>query len=295
MSASFPKHAQVVVIGGGIHGCSVAYHLAKNGWKDVVLVERKKLTSGTTWHAAGLVGQLQGTHATTAFASYGVELLQEIEAETGLSPGFRQNGSISIAVNQSRLSELKRKADFAKLFGVEASFIETDAIAERWPLMNAEGVLGGIYMPSDGSANPTDLTQALARGARMNGAKIFENIKVETVLTSGGKVTGVETDAGISPPSLLLTAPECGRAILAEKMVLAFRFMLANIITLLPNRFLVCHRIFRFFGHIVTAPIGKRMLASCYLALPISMQRHGQKTAFQIVSNLTVCLSSKMT
>ena len=197
MSASFPKHAQVVVIGGGIHGCSVAYHLAKNGWKDVVLVERKKLTSGTTWHAAGLVGQLPGTHATTAFASYGVELLQEIEAETGLSPGFRQNGSISIAVNQSRLSELKRKADFARLFGVEASFIATDAIAERWPLMNAEGVLGGIYMPSDGSANPTDLTQALARGARMNGAQIFENIKVETVLTSGGKVTGVETDAGI--------------------------------------------------------------------------------------------------
>ena len=91
MSASFPKHAQVVIIGGGIHGCSVAYHLAKNGWKDVVLVERKKLTSGTTWHAAGLVGQLQGSHATTAFASYGVELLQEIEAETGLSPGFRQN------------------------------------------------------------------------------------------------------------------------------------------------------------------------------------------------------------
>jgi 4-methylaminobutanoate oxidase (formaldehyde-forming) len=90
MSASFPKHAQVVIIGGGIHGCSVAYHLVKNGWKDVVLFERKKLTSGTTWHAAGLVGQLQGSHATTAFASYGVELLQEIEAETGLSPGFRQ-------------------------------------------------------------------------------------------------------------------------------------------------------------------------------------------------------------
>ena len=115
MSASFPKHAQVVIIGGGIHGCSVAYHLAKNGWKDVVLVERKKLTSGTTWHAAGLVGQLQGTHATTAFASYGVELLQEIEAETGLSPGFRQNGSISIAVNQSRLSELRAQSRFCEV------------------------------------------------------------------------------------------------------------------------------------------------------------------------------------
>ena len=295
MSASFPKHAQVVVIGGGVHGCSVAYHLAKNGWKDVVLVERKKLTSGTTWHAAGLVGQLQGTHATTAFASYGVELLQEIETETGLSPGFRQNGSISIAVNQSRLSELKRKADFAGLFGVKASFIETDAIAERWPLMNAEGVLGGIYMPSDGSANPTDLTQALARGARMNGAQIFENIKVETVLTSGGKVTGVETDAGIISAEFVVNCAGMWARDLGRKMALAFRSMLANIITLLPNRLPVCHRICRFFGHIVMALTGKRMPASCYLALPISMQRHGQKAAFQVVSNLTVFLSLKMT
>ena len=196
MDKPLPTHAQVVIIGGGIHGCSVAYHLTKAGWKDVILLERKALTSGTTWHAAGLVGQLQGSHATTAFASYGVELMQEIEAETGQSPGFRQSGSISIAVNEERLAELKRKADFASLFGIEAHYMDTAEILERWPLMNADGVLGGIHMPSDGSANPIDLTQALAKGARMHGATIRERIKVEEVLTEGGKVTGVRTDAG---------------------------------------------------------------------------------------------------
>lgn len=196
MTKALPSHAQVVIIGGGIHGCSVAYHLAKAGWKDVILLERKTLTSGTTWHAAGLVGQLQGSHSTTAFASYGVELLQEIEAETGQNPGFRQSGSISIAVNEERLAELKRKADFASLFGVEAHYLDTAEIAERWPLMNADGVLGGIHMPSDGSANPIDLTQALAKGARLHGATLRERIKVEEVLTLGGKVTGVRTDKG---------------------------------------------------------------------------------------------------
>ena len=196
MSNTLPDQAQVVIIGGGIHGCSVAYHLAKAGWTDVILLERKQLTSGTTWHAAGLVGQLQGSHATTGFASYGVELLQEIEAETGQNPGFRQNGSISIALNDQRLAELRRKADFASLFGIEASFIETAEIAERWPLMNAEGVLGGIFMPGDGAANPSDLTRALAKGARMNGARIFEHTVVEEVLTQGGRVSGVRTSEG---------------------------------------------------------------------------------------------------
>jgi 4-methylaminobutanoate oxidase (formaldehyde-forming) len=196
MTSPLPERASVVIIGGGIMGCSVAYHLAKGGWTDVILLERKTLTSGTTWHAAGLVGQLQGSHATTAFASYGVELLQEIEAETGQNPGFRQSGSISIALNDERMAELKRKADFARLFGVEAHYMDTSEIAERWPLMNADGVLGGIHMPSDGSANPIDLTQALAKGARMHGAKIREHVKVEEVLTSGGRVTGVRTDQG---------------------------------------------------------------------------------------------------
>lgn len=196
MTNSLPSHAQVVIIGGGIHGCSVAYHLAKAGWTDIVLLERKQLTSGTTWHAAGLVGQLQGSHSTTAFASYGVELLQELESETGHNPGFRQNGSISIALNNERMAELKRKRDFAQLFGVEAHYLHTAEIAERWPLMNAEGVLGGIHMPSDGSADPIALTQALAKGARMNGAKLFEQVKVEEVLIQDGRTTGVVTDQG---------------------------------------------------------------------------------------------------
>ena len=196
MTKQLPSQAQVVIIGGGIHGCSVAYHLARCGWTDVVLLERKQLTSGTTWHAAGLVGQLQGSHATTAFASYGVELLRAIEAETGQDPGFRQSGSISIALNGERMAELKRKADFASLFGIEARFMEVAEIAERWPLMNPEGVLGGIYMPSDGSANPIDLTNALAKGARMHGATLHEGVRVEEVLTDGGRVTGVRTGQG---------------------------------------------------------------------------------------------------
>ena len=179
MAQTLPARTQVIVIGGGIHGCSVAYHLAKQGWRDVVLLERKQLTSGTTWHAAGLVGQLQGSHATTGFAKYGIELLQEIESETGQNPGFCMSGSISIATNVERLAELKRKADFASLFDIKASFMPTAEIKERWPLLNADGVLGGIFLPSDGSANPIDLTTALAKGARMHGATLFEQIKVE--------------------------------------------------------------------------------------------------------------------
>lgn len=196
MKKQLPKHAQVIVIGGGIHGCSVAYHLAKEGWTDVVLLERKQLTSGTTWHAAGLVGQLQGSHATTAFAKYGIELLEEIEAETGQNPGYRRSGSISIAVNDERMAELKRKADFASLFGIEANYLSACEIQERWPLMNPEGVLGGIYMPSDGSANPIDLTTALAKGASQRGVTIMEHTKVKEILVSEGRASGVHTDQG---------------------------------------------------------------------------------------------------
>ena len=196
MKKQLPKHAQVIVIGGGIHGCSVAYHLAKEGWTDVVLLERKQLTSGTTWHAAGLVGQLQGSHATTAFAKYGIELLEEIEAETGQNPGYRRSGSISIAVNDERMAELKRKADFASLFGIDANYLSACEIQERWPLMNPEGVLGGIYMPSDGSANPIDLTTALAKGASQRGVTIMEHTKVQKILVSEGRASGVHTDQG---------------------------------------------------------------------------------------------------
>ena len=196
MQKKLPSNAQVVIIGGGIHGCSVAYHLAKEGWTDVVLLERKQLTSGTTWHAAGLVGQLQGSHSTTAFAKYGIELLEEIEAETGQNPGFRKSGSISIAINEERMAELKRKADFTSLFEIEAHYLTTKEIEDRWPLMNPDGVLGGIYLPSDGSANLTDLTAALAKGARQQGARIFEHVLVEEVEVKSGQVIGVRTEQG---------------------------------------------------------------------------------------------------
>ncbi|MEM7376580.1 MAG: FAD-dependent oxidoreductase [Pseudomonadota bacterium] len=196
MTSTLPTHAQVVIIGGGIHGCSVAYHLARAGWTDVVLLERKQLTSGTTWHAAGLVGQLQGSHATTSFAKYGIELLQEIEADTGQSPGYRQSGSISIALNDERFAELKRKADFARLFDIDATLMSTAEIRERWPLMNPDGVLGGIHMPMDGSANPTDLTMALAKGARQRGVRILEHVNVDEVIVASGRVAGVRTESG---------------------------------------------------------------------------------------------------
>lgn len=196
MSKSLPPHARVVIIGGGILGTSVAYHLAKLGWTDVLLLEQGQLTCGTTWHAAGLVGQLHGSHATTEFAKYTVELLKTIEADTGQSPGYRESGSISIAINQERLAELKRKADFASLFGIEAHYLSTTQIAERWPLMNPDDVLGGIYVPSDGSANPIDLTMALAKGSRQRGTTILEGVQVKEVLVENNRAVGVTSDHG---------------------------------------------------------------------------------------------------
>lgn len=196
MSKSLPTHAKVVIIGGGVHGCSVAYHLAKEGWSDVVLVERKKLTSGTTWHAAGLVGRLQGGHATTEFAKYGSELFEELERETGQSTGYRRSGSISIATNEERMAELRRQADFALIHDVEAQEIGLSEIMERWPLMNPEGVLGGVYVPGNGYINPIDLTMALMKGARARGVQKFEDTCIEEVLVRDGRASGVRTDQG---------------------------------------------------------------------------------------------------
>ena len=193
---TLPSHARVVIVGGGILGCSVAFHLAKLGWKDIVLLEQGQLTCGTTWHAAGLVGQLHGSHASTEFAKYTVELLNTIEAETGQNQGYRESGSISIAINQERLAELRRKADFASLFGIEAHYLSTQEIEQRLPLMKPEGVLGGIFMPMDGSATPIDLTMAFAKGARQYGARLLEGIQVEDVLVEHNRAVGVTTKQG---------------------------------------------------------------------------------------------------
>jgi 4-methylaminobutanoate oxidase (formaldehyde-forming) len=196
MQKQLPKQARVVIIGGGIHGCSVAYHLAKEGWKDVVLLERKQLTCGTTWHAAGLVGRLQGGHATTAFAQYGSDLFQEIEKETGQATGYRKPGSISVASNPERWAELLRQADFARVHNEYAQVLSVDEVMERWPMMNPDGIVGGVWIPGNGYINPIDLTMALAKGARQHGAQIFEQTKVLEVTQDQGRASGVVTDQG---------------------------------------------------------------------------------------------------
>ena len=193
---ALPTQARVVIIGGGIAGCSVAYHLAKLGWKDVVLLERKKLTSGTTWHAAGLVRASLYTANLTRLAKYTTDLYTNLEKETGQATGFVQPGSLSIATNKERWEEFQRGAAMLRGFDVIAEQIGPQEVKKKWPLLNVDDVIGAIYYPKDGKCNPADTTMALARGARMGGAKIFEDTKVTKVLTKDGRVTGVETDQG---------------------------------------------------------------------------------------------------
>jgi heterotetrameric sarcosine oxidase gamma subunit len=196
MSSALPTRSDVVIIGGGVVGASIAYHLAKIGIKNTVLLERKQLTSGTTWHAAGLVGQLRANRNLTELAKYTTGLFEGLEKETGQATGFKQNGSISIALNEGRMEELKRGASMAKNFGLEVNVIGVGEIQERLPHYNLEGAVGGVFLPKDGQVNPIDVTQALAAGARKAGAKIFENTKVTRVLLSNGTAVGVETTAG---------------------------------------------------------------------------------------------------
>ena len=196
MSKSLPQRADVVIIGGGIVGCSIAYHLTREGITDVVLLERKQLTSGTTWHAAGLVGQLRASRNLTELAKYTTGLFEGLEKETGQATGLRQNGSISIALTDGRLEELMRGASMAKNFGLEVQVISTGEIRERLPHYNMESVKGGVFLPKDGQVNPIDVTQALAVGAKSRGARVFENTKVTRVLVENGKAVGVETPDG---------------------------------------------------------------------------------------------------
>jgi len=194
--AELPKKAKVVIVGGGVIGCSIAYHLTKIGWDDVVLLERKQLTSGTTWHAAGLVGQLRPSINMTKLAKYTGELYRGLEAETGQATGYRQCGSISMATNAERFEELKRSASMAKVFDLPVNVVTPQEIKELANIVNVDDVVGGIHIPSDGYANAVDITQALAKGARTGGAKIFENTKVTKIRHNGERVTGVDTDDG---------------------------------------------------------------------------------------------------
>jgi glycine/D-amino acid oxidase-like deaminating enzyme len=196
VAADLPKRARVVIVGGGVIGCSIAYHLTKIGWDDVILLERKQLTSGTTWHAAGLVGQLRPSINMTKLAKYTGELYRGLEAETGQATGYRQCGSVSMAANIERFEELKRSASMAKVFDLPVDVITPDRIKELFPIANVDDIVGGIHIPSDGYANAVDITQALAKGARAGGARIFENTKVTRIRHDGERVTGVETAQG---------------------------------------------------------------------------------------------------
>ncbi|MFX1766887.1 FAD-dependent oxidoreductase [Paraburkholderia sp. A1RI-2L] len=195
MSTSVPTHARVVIVGGGIVGCSVAYHLTKLGWRDVVLLEQGALSCGTTWHAAGLVGQLRSQQSMTKLIRYSTALYAELEAETGLATGWKQCGSLSVARTGERMTQLKRTAASARAYGVVCDVIGPREAGELWPVMRTDDLLGAVWLPGDGKANPTDLTQSLARGARQRGARIVENTRITAVHTeatpSGRAATGV--------------------------------------------------------------------------------------------------------
>ena len=198
--SDLPSNARVVIIGGGVIGCSVAYHLVKKGWKDVVLLERKQLTSGTTWHAAGLIAQLRATANMTKLAKYSQELYGTLEAETGVATGFKRCGSITVALTEERREEIYRQAAMARAFGVEVEEIENERVQELYPHLNLEGVKGAVYLPLDGQGDPANIALALAKGARQGGAIVRERVKVTDVLKDGRKVTGVDwvSDDGAS-------------------------------------------------------------------------------------------------
>ncbi len=191
-----PSQAEVVIVGGGIVGCSTAYHLAKMGRTDVVLLEQGKLTSGTTWHAAGLVGQMRPNRNMTAMSKYGIELYSTLEAETGLATGWRQCGSVNVARTPERLQTLKKQMAMANSFGVECHLIDRKEISARVPIMRTDDLQGGIWLPGDGKANPADLCMSLAKGARNRGVKIHEGIEVTGVIIEDGKAVGVRTAQG---------------------------------------------------------------------------------------------------
>ena len=189
---TIPAKARAVIIGGGVSGCSVAYHLAKAGWTDVVLLERKQLTSGTTWHAAGLIGQLRGSANMTRLAKYSADLYVKLAAETGVETGMRQVGSISVALTGERHEELLRQATVARIFGVDVAEISPTEVKAMYPHLNVDDVVGAVHLPLDGQCDPANIAMALAKGARMRGAQIFEHTKVVAVTRAAGRVTGVD-------------------------------------------------------------------------------------------------------
>ena len=196
MEKNYPSSAKVVVIGGGVAGTSCAYHLAKFGWKDIVLLERDQLTSGTTWHAAGLIGQLGATSTITKLRKYSLDLYKELEKTTGLSTGLKQNGAITVASSKERMQELLRQATTAQLSNVEVEVLNKERIKELYPVVKNEDLVGGVYMPKDGQADPVGVTNVLAKAAKMLGVQIFEKSPVKKILVKNKRICGVETSQG---------------------------------------------------------------------------------------------------
>ena len=215
-----PDRARVVIIGGGVIGCSVAYHLAHAGWTDVVLLERDRLTSGTTWHAAGLMTCFGSTSETsTAIRLYSRDLYARLEAETGQATGFKPVGLIEAAADEDRLEEYRRVAAFQRHLGLEVEEISPREMADLFPWARTDDLLAGFHVPGDGRVNPVDVTTALAKGARQLGVRIVEGVSVEEVRTDRGRVTGVRVSTGSTAArrrdrvrSTSSTAPACGRA-----------------------------------------------------------------------------------
>ncbi|MGJ8555432.1 MAG: GcvT family protein [Sulfitobacter geojensis] len=194
--SNVPSHARVVIIGGGVIGCSVAYHLTKLGWKDVVLLERKQLTSGTTWHAAGLIAQLRATANMTKLAKYSQELYGNLEDETGVATGFKRCGSITVALTDERREEIYRQAGMARAFGVDVEEISPKEVLEKYEHLNIEGVTGAVYLDKDGQGDPANIALALAKGARQRGAQVIERTKATGATREGRRITGVDWEQG---------------------------------------------------------------------------------------------------
>jgi 4-methylaminobutanoate oxidase (formaldehyde-forming) len=192
-----PTEAKVAIVGGGVIGCSIAYHLTRLGWNDVILLEQNQLAGGTTWHAAGLVGRLRTTNSMTRINKYSAELYAGLEKETGHSVGWKQVGSIIVGRSKDRMVQLQRTAAMSERFGVEVQLVSPEFALEKWPLLRIDDVLGAAWLPHDGKLVPKELAIALAKGAQSRGAKIIENVRVRRVLHQNGRATGLETEEGL--------------------------------------------------------------------------------------------------
>ncbi len=188
---TLPSHARTVIIGGGVIGCSIAYHLARKGRTDIVVLERSKLTSGTTWHAAGLVRRLRPSATLTKLINYSIDLYRELERETGQATGWTQTGSLTLATNPDRLTNIKRQVSLGRAFGLEAEVVDAARAKELWPLIETDDVIGAVWSPADGRVNPSDVALALSKGARARGVRIFEDTAVTGLRKKAGRISGV--------------------------------------------------------------------------------------------------------